>query len=76
MARMNEIAYLKMMKHKFSTKKSIKAKSPLDINAFMELMSYHIIELDPEDVQLEAWSKWDPQGSGQLDEQTSVFCFS
>ncbi|XP_059218174.1 squidulin [Stomoxys calcitrans] len=44
------------------------AKDPLDLDAFVELMSFRTVELDPEDVLLEAWSKWDLYGTGKIDE--------
>ncbi|XP_073817854.1 myosin regulatory light chain LC-2, mantle muscle [Musca autumnalis] len=45
------------------------AKDPLDVNAFVELMSFRTVELDPEDVLLEAWSKWDLYGTGKIEEK-------
>ncbi|XP_075162274.1 uncharacterized protein LOC142234950 [Haematobia irritans] len=47
----------------------VDAKDPLDLNAFVELMSYRTVELDPEDVLLEAWSKWDLYGTGKIEER-------
>lgn len=38
--------------------------NPLDFDAFVVLMGYKTIELDPEDVLLEAWSKFDDHGTG------------
>ncbi|KNC25049.1 hypothetical protein FF38_11873 [Lucilia cuprina] len=45
------------------------AKEPLNVDAFVELMSHRTIELDPEDVLLEAWSKWDLYGTGKIEER-------
>ncbi|XP_014086787.1 myosin regulatory light chain LC-2, mantle muscle [Bactrocera oleae] len=45
------------------------AKDPLDYEAFIELMSHRTVELDPEDVLLEAWSKWDDYGTGKIEEK-------
>lgn len=45
------------------------ALSPLDFDAFVALMGYKMIELDPEDVLLEAWSKWDLEGTGFILEE-------
>ncbi|EDW97088.1 calmodulin [Drosophila yakuba] len=45
------------------------AKEPLDYEAFVRLMSRRTQELDPEDVLLEAWSKWDDHGTGKIDER-------
>ncbi|XP_067618356.1 myosin regulatory light chain, striated adductor muscle [Eurosta solidaginis] len=43
------------------------AKDPLDYEAFIELMCHRTVELDPEDVLLEAWSKWDEYGIGKIE---------
>lgn len=48
---------------------SPQAKDPLDYEAFIELMSHRTVELDPEDVLLEAWSKWDDYGTGKIEEK-------
>lgn len=48
------------------------AKEPLDYEAFVRLMSRRTQELDPEDVLLEAWSKWDDHGTGKIDERKWV----
>lgn len=48
---------------------STQAKDPLDYEAFIELMSHRTVELDPEDVLLEAWSKWDDYGTGKIEEK-------
>lgn len=45
------------------------AKEPLDYDAFVELMGFRTIELDPEDVLLEAWSKWDEEKTGLIEEK-------
>ncbi|KAH8289034.1 hypothetical protein KR054_005531 [Drosophila jambulina] len=45
------------------------AKEPLDYEAFVRLMSRRTQELDPEDVLLEAWSKWDDHGTGKIEER-------
>ncbi|XP_055848006.1 myosin regulatory light chain LC-2, mantle muscle [Episyrphus balteatus] len=45
------------------------AKEPLDYDAFVELMGFRTIELDPEDVLLEAWSKWDDEKTGLIEEK-------
>uniref|UniRef100_A0A1A9VFX7 EF-hand domain-containing protein n=1 Tax=Glossina austeni TaxID=7395 RepID=A0A1A9VFX7_GLOAU len=45
------------------------AKDPLDVDAFLELMSQRTVELDPEDVLLEAWSKWDLYGTGRIEQR-------
>lgn len=48
------------------------AKEPLDYEAFVRLMSRRTQELDPEDVLLEAWSKWDDYGTGKIEERKWV----
>lgn len=48
---------------------SKKAKDPLDVDAFLELMSQRTVELDPEDILLEAWSKWDLYGTGRIEQR-------
>lgn len=48
------------------------ANEPLDYEAFVRLMSRRTQELDPEDVLLEAWSKWDDHGTGKIDERKWV----
>ncbi|XP_017846788.1 myosin regulatory light chain, striated adductor muscle [Drosophila busckii] len=45
------------------------AHEPLDYEAFVQLMCRRTQELDPEDVLLEAWSKWDDYGTGKIDER-------
>ncbi|XP_005180104.1 myosin regulatory light chain 12A [Musca domestica] len=45
------------------------AKDPLNLDSFVELMSFRTVELDPEDVLLEAWSKWDLYGTGKIEEK-------
>ncbi|XP_017855530.1 PREDICTED: calmodulin [Drosophila arizonae] len=45
------------------------AQEPLDYEAFVQLMCRRTIELDPEEVLLEAWSKWDDHGTGMIDER-------
>ncbi|BFF92701.1 calmodulin [Drosophila madeirensis] len=47
----------------------LEAKEPLDYEAFVRLMSRRTQELDPEDVLLEAWSKWDDHGTGKIEER-------
>lgn len=44
------------------------AMNPLDFDAFVVLLGYRTIELDPEDVLLEALSKWDKEGNGLISE--------
>lgn len=50
------------------------AQEPLDYEAFVQLMCRRTIELDPEEVLLEAWSKWDDHGTGMIDERKWVQC--
>ncbi|EDV94342.1 calmodulin [Drosophila grimshawi] len=45
------------------------AQEPLDYDAFVQLMCRRTQELDPEEVLLEAWSKWDDHGTGMIDER-------
>ncbi|KAL7727433.1 hypothetical protein ACLKA6_017557 [Drosophila palustris] len=45
------------------------AHEPLDYEAFVLLMCRRTQELDPEEVLLEAWSKWDDHGTGKIDER-------
>lgn len=45
------------------------AMNPLDFDAFVMLMGYRTIEMDPEDVLLEALSKWDLHRCGVIDEE-------
>ncbi|XP_037951018.1 myosin regulatory light chain LC-2, mantle muscle [Teleopsis dalmanni] len=45
------------------------AKQPLNYEAFVEMICNRTLELDPEDVLLEAWSKWDDYGTGKIDEK-------
>lgn len=47
----------------------IKAMNPLDFDSFVMLMGYKTIEMDPEDVLVEALSKWDLQKHGVIDEE-------
>lgn len=42
--------------------------NPLDFDAFVMLLGYKSIELDPEDVLCEALSKWDLAKSGLISE--------
>lgn len=35
-------------------------------------MSCRTVELDPEDVLLEAWSKWDLYGTGKIEEKKLI----
>ncbi|XP_055679560.1 myosin regulatory light chain, smooth muscle [Lutzomyia longipalpis] len=42
------------------------AMDPLDFDAFVVLLGYKTIELDPEDVLLEALSKWDKNHTGLI----------
>lgn len=44
------------------------AMQPLDFEAFAMLMGYRTIEMDPEDVLVEALAKWDLQQRGVIDE--------
>lgn len=51
--------------------------NPLDFDAFVMLLGYKTIELDPEDVLIEALSKWDLEKAGVIDEDkyfASHFC--
>ncbi|ALC46041.1 CG33098 [Drosophila busckii] len=48
------------------------AHEPLDYEAFVQLMCRRTQELDPEDVLLEAWSKWDDYGTGKIDERNCL----
>ncbi|GAB0088256.1 myosin regulatory light chain 2, smooth muscle minor isoform [Sergentomyia squamirostris] len=43
------------------------AINPLDFDAYVVLMGYKTIELDPEEVLLEALSKWDKMRTGFID---------
>lgn len=45
------------------------AMSPLDFDSFVMLMGYKTIEMDPEDVLVEALGKWDLQKRGVIDEE-------
>ncbi|XP_055381261.1 myosin regulatory light chain, smooth muscle [Condylostylus longicornis] len=49
------------------------AMQPINFDSFVMLMGYKTIELDPEDVLLEAWSKWDINGTGLIDEDRIFF---
>lgn len=42
--------------------------NPLDFDAFVMLLGYKTIELDPEDVLIEALSKWDVGHTGLISE--------
>lgn len=42
---------------------------PIDFDSFVLLMTHRTIELDPEDVLLEAWAKWDLDEEGFIDER-------
>lgn len=45
------------------------AINPLDFDAFVILLGYRTIELDPEEVLLEALSQWDYDDSGMISEE-------
>lgn len=45
------------------------AMHPLDFDAFVMLLGYKTIELDSEDVLMEALSKWDKDGKGVISEE-------
>lgn len=47
---------------------SCQAMNPLDFDAFVMLLGYKTIELDPEDVLIEALSKWDVGQTGLISE--------
>lgn len=47
---------------------TIQAMNPLDFDAFVMLLGYKTIEMDPEDVLIEALSKWDLEKKGVIDE--------
>lgn len=47
---------------------SFQAMNPLDFDAFVMLLGYKTIELDPEDVLIEALSKWDVGQTGLISE--------
>lgn len=47
---------------------SFQAMNPLDFDAFVMLLGYKTIEMDPEDVLIEALSKWDLEKKGVIDE--------
>lgn len=49
--------------------------NPLNFDAFVMLLGYKTIELDPEDVLLEALSKWDLEKLGVIDEEKYLFFF-
>lgn len=44
------------------------ASNPLDFDAFVVLLGYKTIELDPEETLIEALSQWDYEGSGFVSE--------
>lgn len=46
-----------------------KAMNPLNFDAFVMLLGYKTIELDPEDVLIEALSKWDLEKTGVISEE-------
>lgn len=48
------------------------AMHPLDFDAFVMLLGYKTIELDSEDVLMEALSKWDKDGKGVISEELWV----
>ena len=48
------------------------AMNPLNFDAFVMLLGYKSIELDPEDVLIEALSKWDIEKSGVICEDKYV----
>jgi Ca2+-binding EF-hand superfamily protein len=41
----------------------------MDFDAFVVLLGYKTIELDPEEDLIEAMSVWDPEGTGLLCEE-------
>lgn len=45
------------------------ALTPLDFDAFVVLLGYRTIDLDPEEVLLEALGKWDKEGNGLISEE-------
>lgn len=47
----------------------MQAMNPLDFDAFVMLLGYKSIELDPEDVLIEALSKWDVEKKGVISEE-------
>lgn len=46
----------------------LKAMDPLDFEAFVLLLGFKTIELDPEEVLIDALSKWDRNGTGYIPE--------
>lgn len=44
------------------------ACEPLDFDAFVMLLGYKTIELDPEEVLRSALSRWDSDGTGLISE--------
>lgn len=46
--------------------------NPLDFDAFVMLLGYKTIELDPEDVLIEALSKWDDKQTGLISEDKLI----
>lgn len=52
----------------YTTRITIQAMNPLDFDAFVMLLGYKTIEMDPEDVLIEALSKWDLEKKGVIDE--------
>lgn len=46
--------------------------NPLTFESFVMLMGFKTIEMDPEDVMVEALSKWDLQKLGVIDEAKHV----
>lgn len=46
--------------------------NPLDFDAFVMLLGYKTIELDPEDVLIEALSKWDVGQTGLISEDKLI----
>lgn len=53
--------------------RSCQAMNPLDFDAFVMLLGYKTIELDPEDVLIEALSKWDDKQTGLISEDKLIF---
>lgn len=46
--------------------------NPLNFDAFVMLLGYKSIELDPEDVLIEALSKWDLEKTGLISEDKYI----
>ncbi|XP_063226806.1 myosin regulatory light chain-like isoform X2 [Bacillus rossius redtenbacheri] len=45
------------------------ASNPLDFDAFVQLLGYRTVELDPEEVLMNALAKWDVDNSGLISEE-------